>query len=304
MSKKMSMKEAVSRFVHDDESLYITGFTHLINFSAAHEIMRQRRKGLTLVRMTPDIIYDQMVAAGVCSKLVFSYLGNPGVGSLRSIRRAVEAGIPNRIGIEEYTHGSLISALHAGGSNIPFIPAPSVNFTDLPGVNGNYRTVRDPFSGRDVLVVRAMHVDTAIVHVQRADAEGNAQVWGIMGEQKEAAFAAKKVIVTAEEIVEKGIIKSDPNRTVIPSFMVSAVVPDSWGAHPSYAQGFYDRDNDFYLEWDRISRDVGDISLFLDDWVFGVEDREEYIGKLGKQKVQSLKMKSRRSTNIDYGTVM
>lgn len=304
MNKIVSMKDAISHHVTDGDSLYITGFTHLINFSAAHEIIRQGRKDLTLVRMTPDVIYDQMVAAGVCKKLVFSYLGNPGVGSLRSIRRAIEAGIPNKLQIEEYTHGSLIAALHAGGSNIPFIPVPSVQSTDLPSVNDKFRIAVDPFSGREVLVVKAKTVDTAIVHVQRADKEGNAQVWGIMGEQKEVAFAAKKVIVTAEEIVEKDVIKSDPNRTIIPSMMVSAVVQDSWGAHPSYAQGYYDRDNSFYLDWDRISKKAEDIQKYLDEWVLGLNDRDEYMKKFGADKMQSLKMKSRKSEGIDYGSVM
>lgn len=303
MTKLMSMRDAVSRFVGDSSSLYISGFTHLIDFSAAHEIIRQRKKNLTLMRMTPDIIYDQMVAAGVSEKLVFSYLGNPGVGSLRCIRRAIEKGLPNRPRIEEYTHGSLISALYAGGSSIPFFPVPSVGSTDLQGVNNKFANVTDPFTGNSIAVVRAIKPDTAIIHVQRADSAGNAQIWGIIGEQKEAAFASRNVIVTAEEIVDKEVIKSDPNRTLIPSFLVSAVVPDPWGAHPSYAQGFYDRDNEFYLRWDKISQDEHGVDSYLNEWVYGINDREEYLSKIGKDRLEELKMKERKNSGINYGSV-
>lgn len=304
MTKLMTMREAVSRFVSNSSSVYISGFTHLIDFSAAHEIIRQQKKNLTLMRMTPDIIYDQMIAAGVADKLVFSYLGNPGVGSLRCIRRAIEKGRPNRLEIEEYTHGSLIGALYAGGSNIPFFPVPSIGSTDLQGVNEKYATVADPFTGRPVSVVRAIKPETAIIHVQRADSTGNSQIWGIVGEQKETAFASRNVIVTAEEIVDKDVIKSDPNRTIIPSFVVSAVVPDPWGAHPSYAQGFYDRDNEFYLRWDKVSQDENEVNSYLNEWIYGVNDREEYTNRLGKDRLERLKMKERRNSGINYGSVV
>ncbi len=303
MDKLMSMRESISSFVHDGDSVYISGFTHLIDFSAGHEMIRQGRKDLNLIRMTPDVIYDQMVAAGTASRLVFSYLGNPGVGSLHCIRRSVEKGEPNRVAIEEYTHGSLISALFAGGSNIPFFPVNAVGSTDLPKFNENYREVTDPFTGQTVLVVKPLKPDVAIIHVQRSDSDGNSQMWGITGEQKEVAFAARKVIVTAEEIVDSTTIKGDPNRTIVPGLVVSAVVHDPWGAHPSYAQGFYDRDNDFYVKWDAISRDRSSVDKYLEEWVYGVNDREEFTAKLGTDRLEKLRMRARMVNSVNWGSV-
>ena len=303
MGKLVSMNTAISKNVNDGDSVYITGFTHLIDFSAGHEIIRQRKKNLKLVRMTPDIIYDQMIAAGVASGLSFSYLGNPGVGSLHCIRRGVEKKYPNALEIEEYTHGSLISALFAGGAGIPFFPAEAVSHSDLPQRNKNFSITRDPFTNKEVMVVRPLHIDVGIIHVQRADEEGNAQIWGITGEQKEVAFTSKRVIVSAEEIVDSEVIKGDPNRTIIPGFIVSSVVRDPWGAHPSYAQGFYDRDNDFYLRWDKISRSIQDTEKYLEDWVYGLNDREEYMKKLGTEKLSSLRMKEKLVPPLNYGSV-
>ena len=304
MSKLMSMRKAISNYIQNGVSLYITGFTHLIDFSAGHEIIRQRKKELTLIRMTPDLVYDQMVAAGVASKIVFSYLGNPGVGSLHCIRRAIEKEYPLRIEIEEYTHGSLISALFAGGTGIPFFPVPSVSLSELPFHNKNFKETVDPFTGKQTYVVKPLKPDVSIIHVQRADKEGNAQIWGIVGEQKEVAFSSKKVIVTAEEIVDPEVIRSDPNRTIIPGFIVSAVVHDPWGAHPSYAQGFYDRDNEFYIQWDKISRDFKDVEKYLEEWVYSIDNREEYIDKLGKEVISKLKMKERLIPALNYGSVV
>ena len=304
MSKLMSLRDSISSFVHDGDSVYISGFTHLIDFSAGHELIRQRKKDLTLIRMTPDVIYDQMIAAGSASKLVFSYLGNPGVGSLHCIRRSVEKGEPVRVAMEEYTHGSLISALYAGGSNAPFFPISEVGSTDLPRFNENFKSVRDPFTGKEITVVKPVKLDVAIIHVQRSDPEGNSQIWGITGEQKEAAFAAKRVIVTAEEIVDSGTIKGDPNRTIVPGLVVSAVVLDPWGAHPSYAQGFYDRDNNFYLRWDKISRDKSSADKYLQEWVYELNDRDEYMAKLGVDEQTKLRMKERMVEPINWGSVV
>lgn len=303
MGKLVSMSAAISKHVKDGDSVYITGFTHLIDFSAGHEIIRQRKKNLKLVRMTPDIIYDQMIAAGVASGLAFSYLGNPGVGSLHCVRRGIEKNYPNSLEIEEYTHGSLISALFAGGAGIPFFPADAVSHSDLPQRNKNFKVTRDPFTNREVLVVKPLNIDVSIIHVQRTDEEGNAQMWGITGEQKEVAFASKKVIISAEEIVNSEVIKGDPNRTIIPGFVVSSVVSDPWGAHPSYAQGFYDRDNDFYLRWDKISRSIADTEKYLEDWVYGLNDRGEYLKKLGTEKQSSLRMKEKFVPPLNYGSV-
>ena len=252
MTKLCSLKEAVSSYVHDGDTLYCAGFTHLIPFSAGHEIIRQGRKNLVLARATPDLIYDQMVAAGCARKLIFSYIGNPGVGSLRIVRNELEAG---RLEWEEYSHFGMISRLQAGASGLPFIPMNQTAATDLEHNNPNIRRVQDPYTGREVITVPPLTPDVGIIHVQRADKNGNAHIWGIIGEQKEVAFASKNVIITAEEIVDEDVIRSDPNRTLIPELIVKAVCHVPHCAHPSYTQGYYDRDNVFYLNWDKISED-------------------------------------------------
>jgi glutaconate CoA-transferase subunit A len=295
MSKLQSLSQAIEQYVQDGDTIYAAGFTHLIPFAAGHEIIRQRRRDLVLARATPDLIYDQMVAAGCARKVIFSYMGNPGVGSLRIVRTEIEAG---NLEWEEYSHFGMISRLQAGATGLPFMPMNPTAAGDLERLNPGYKTVVDPYSGRDVVVVPALNPDVAIVHVQRADADGNAQIWGIIGEQKEAAFAADKVILTAEEIVDEAVIRSDPNRTLIPSFIVDAVCHVPYCAHPSYTQGYYDRDNDFYLQWDAISKSKEGVLAYLDDWVYGVKDRDEYMRKLG---TESLKVSSRLSTPVDYG---
>lgn len=299
MSKLMPLAEAISRFVQDGDCLYAAGFTHLIPFAAGHEIIRQRRRNLTLARATPDLIYDQMVAAGCASKLIFSYMGNPGVGSLRYVRSAVESG---QIAWEEYSHFGMISRLQAGATGLPFMPMNPTAAADLELSNPLYRSVIDPYSGNPVVVVPALNPDVAIVHVQRADADGNAQIWGIIGEQKEAAFAAGRVILTAEEIVTPEVIRSDPNRTLIPGFIVDAVCHVPYAAHPSYTQGYYDRDNEFYLNWDEISKTPESIQAYLDEWVYGVRDRDEYWAKLGAAVQTRLQITPRPSQAVDYGS--
>ena len=298
MSKLCSLSEAVSSFVRDGDTIYAAGFTHLIPFSAGHEIIRQNRKNLVLARATPDLIYEQMVAAGCASKLIFSYMGNPGVGSLRIIRTEVEAG---RLAWEEYSHFGMISRLQAGASGLPFITMNQTAAGDLENVNPNYRRVVDPYSGREVVVLPPLNPDVAIIHVQRADINGNAHIWGIIGEQKEAAFAARRVILTAEEIVDEEIIRSDPNRTLIPDFIVSAVCHEPFSAHPSYTQGYYDRDNSFYLKWDQISETSQGVQQYLDEWVFGVRNRAEYWAKLGHETQERLKVKPRLAAQVNYG---
>jgi glutaconate CoA-transferase subunit A len=298
MSKVIPLEAAVRRYISDGDLLYAAGFTHLIPFAAGHEIIRQKKRDLTLARATPDLIYDQMVAGGCARKVIFSYMGNPGVGSLRIVRAEIEAG---RLDWEEYSHFGMISRLQAGATGLPFMPMNPTAAGDLEKVNTNYRTVKDPYSGSDVVVVPALKPDVAIVHVQRADAEGNAQIWGIIGEQKEAAFASERVILTAEQIVDEAVIRSDPNRTLIPGFIVDAVCLVPHCAHPSYTQGYYDRDNDFYLKWDSISSSREATQVYLDEWVYGVKDRDEYWDKLGNDVHQQLKIESQPSATVDYG---
>jgi glutaconate CoA-transferase subunit A len=298
MSKVMALSEAIARYVHDGDTIYAAGFTHLIPFAAGHEIIRQGRKNLVLARATPDLLYDQMVAAGCARKVIFSYMGNPGVGSLRIVRAAIEAG---KLEGEEYSHFGMISRLQAGATGLPFMPMNPTAAGDLEQVNPNYRTVTDPYSGNEVVVVPALKPDVAIVHVQRVDDDGNAHIWGIIGEQKEAAFAAERVILTAEEVVDEAIIRSDPNRTLIPGFIVDAVCQVPYCAHPSYTQGYYDRDNPFYLDWDEVSKTQASVQEYLDEWVYGVKDRAEYWEKLGPETHARLRIASRPSAVVDYG---
>ena len=298
MSKVISLAEAISKYVQDGDTVYAAGFTHLIPFAAGHEIIRQGKKDLTLARATPDLIYDQMVAAGCAKKVIFSYMGNPGVGSLRIVRSAIEQG---KLEWEEYSHFGMITRLQAGASGLPFLPMNQTGATELEKSNPNIKRIPDPFGGKDVIVVPALNPDVAIVHVQRADANGNAHLWGIIGEQKEAAFAARKVILTAEEIVDESVIRSDPNRTMIPGIVVSAVCHVPFACHPSYAQGYYDRDNEFYLSWDKVSESAELTKQYLDEWVYGVKDREEYWAKLGAEKHKKLEVPDQMSQPINYG---
>jgi glutaconate CoA-transferase subunit A len=298
MTKLVPLSDAIAAYVNDGDILYAAGFTHLIPFAAGHEIIRQGKKDLTLARATPDLIYDQMVAAGCARKVIFSYMGNPGVGSLRIVRSAIEQG---QLEWEEYSHFGMITRLQAGASGLPFLPMNQTGATDLERANPNLKRIPDPFGGKDVIVVSALNPNVAIVHVQRADANGNAQLWGIIGEQKEAAFAAKKVILTAEEIVDETVIRSDPNRTLIPGIVVSAVCHVPHACHPSYAQGYYDRDNEFYLAWDKVSESAETTKQYLDEWVYGVKDRNQYWEKLGPEIHRRLEVPEQLSQPINYG---
>lgn len=299
--KVMTMKEAIGNFVHDGDTIVTEGFTHLIPFAAGHEIIRQKKKDLTLCRLTPDIIYDQLVAAGCAKKLVFSWSGNPGVGSLYGIRRAVEKGIPRKIELEEYSHFGMVCRLKAGASNLPFMMLRSYFGSDLPEKNSNIRQISCPYTAEKLYTVPALNPDVAIIHAQRADVGGNAQIWGILGVQKEVCFASKRVVVCVEEIVEEDVIRSDPNRTVIPGLIVDAVVEEPFGAHPSYVQGYYDRDNEFYIQWKKISRDEEGLRKYLEEWIYSVEDRGQYMEKLGVSKIRKLTPKSSFSQPVDYG---
>jgi glutaconate CoA-transferase subunit A len=296
------MRDAVAALVHDGDVVAIEGFTHLICFAAGHEIIRQRKRDLTLARLTPDLIYDQMVAAGTARKLVFSWLGNPGVGGLHAIRRRVEEADPAPLELEEYSHFGMVGRYTAGASNLPFFPLRSYFETDLPKVNPLIRPIRSPYGDETVYAVPPLKPDVTVVHAQRADADGNTQMWGLLGCQKEAAFAAERVIVVVEALVDEVVIRADPNRTVIPGLIVDAVVVEPWGAHPSYVQGAYDRDNRFYRDWEAISRDAAITAAWLDEWVYGVSGRAEYVDKFGAERVNSLRPSgSAPSGPVDYG---
>ncbi|MBP1605490.1 MAG: catI [Acidobacteria bacterium] len=298
--KVMSMAEAIGRFVTDGCTLVIEGFTHLICFAAAHEIIRQGRRDLTLCRLTPDLVYDQMIAAGCARKVVFSWAGNPGAGPLYAFRRAVERGIPHPLEIEEYSHYGMVARFAAGAARLPFYPLRDYQGSDLARVNPRIRDVTCPFTGERLAAVPPLNPDVAIIHVQRADRLGNAHVWGLLGVQKEAAFASDKVIIVAEEIVDEAAIRADPNRTLIPGLIVDAVVLEPFGCHPSYAQGYYDRDNGFYVQWRDISTDTASLDTWLQEWVHGVASRAEYAEKLG-DRLQALRAREHLSPPVNYG---
>ncbi|HEY4383189.1 MAG TPA: CoA-transferase [Ktedonobacteraceae bacterium] len=301
VDKQLSLREAIARYVHDGMSVAIEGFTAFICFAAGHEIIRQGRRDLTLIRMTPDLIYDQMVAAGTASAMVFSYLGNPGVGSLHCLRRAIEHGVPSPLAIEEYSHYGMVGRYIAGATHLPFFPLQSYLGSDMPDVNPQIKFIESPYGNGRVAVVPPLTPDVAIIHAQRADRQGNTQLWGVLGVQKEVAFAAKKVIIVVEELVEEAVIRSDPNRTLIPGLIVDAVVHVPYGAHPSYVQGYYDRDNKFYLEWDLLSRDQKQTQEWLDEWVYGVADHAEYLQKLGPEMLARIRPGSASAPPIEYG---
>ena len=301
MSKLRSMKEAIADSVHDGASVVIDGFTHLICFAAGQEIIRQGRRKLTAIRLTPDLVYDQLIEAGCVEKLVFSWAGNPGVGSLHGLRRRSEASSRERIALEEYSHFGLLARFLAGSAGLPFWPLNNYAGSSLPGANPLIKTVECPYTGQQLATVPALRPDVAIVHCQRADAEGNAQVWGLYGSQKEVAFAAKKVVVVTEEIVSSDVIRRDPNRTLVPGMIVSHVVHEPWGCHPSFVQGYYDRDNDFYVAWEDISRDAGRYADWLDAFVREVPDRKGYMAKMGTDLMERLRATPQVAAGVDYG---
>ncbi len=302
VDKLVPMEEAIASHVRDGDTVAIEGFTSCICFAAAHEIIRQGLRDLTLCRMTPDLIYDQMIAAGCARKMVFSYLGNPGVGSLYGVRRAVEDGVPRPIELEEYSHFGMVGRYTAGAQRLPFFPLRSYKGSDLANVNPRIRYVESPYDdGERIATVPPLNPDVAVIHAARADQKGNAQLWGLLGVQKEAAFAADRVIVVVEEIVDEDVIRSDPNRTVIPELIVDAVVHEPFGAHPSYVQGYYDRDNDFYLDWYDISKDRTTMEDWLDEWVYGVGNRAEYVEKMGEETWARLHAGDAWAEAVNYG---
>lgn len=302
MSKVVSMGEAVGGLVADGNTVAIEGFTHLICHAAGHELVRQRRRGLTLCRLTPDVVADQMVAGGVVSRLVFSWLGNPGVGSLHAIRRRLEAGDPAPLEVEEYSHFGMVARYAAGASGLPFFPLRSYEHSDLPRANPRLVPMESPYGGETIYAVPPLNPDVAIIHVQRATADGDAQVWGLLGCQKEAAFASRRVIVVCEEVVPEAVVRADPNRTLVPGTIVDAVVEAPGACHPSFAQGYYDRDNRFYLDWDAISRDPARLEEWLQEWVYGLSGHAEYRARLGAERWGALAPGEAWSQPVNYGS--
>jgi glutaconate CoA-transferase subunit A len=270
----LGLKEAVREYVHDGETVALEGFTHLIPFAAGHELVRQGRRNLTLVRLTPDLIYDQLIGAGCAGRLIFSWGGNPGVGSLYRLRDAIERAWPAALEVEEYTHAGLAARYAAAAAGLPVGILRGYLGTDLPAHNANIRFVECPFTGEQLAAVPALRPDVTIIHAQRADRRGNVLLWGVLGVQKEAVLAARRSLVTVEEIVDR--LDAPPNACVLPSWVVTAVSAVSGGAFPSYALGYYGRSNAFYREWDAVSRDRDRFRAWIDRHVLGTKDFEAF----------------------------
>lgn len=301
-AKILTMKTAIERYVSDGSTIALEGFSHLIPFAAAHEIIRQRRTGLTLCRMTPDLVSDQLIAAGCVTKLVASFFASGSAGSLHELRRRFEHHDPAPLEIEEYSHFGMVNRYHAGASRIPFAALRSYSGSDLPILNPLIKAIDNPYGPGSVYVVPALNPDVTIIHAQRADRSGNTQIWGILGAQQEAAFAARHTIVVVEELVDDEVVRADPNRTIIPGLAVDAVVVAPRGAHPSYAQGYYDRDGDFYRDWTAISKNPELLQQWLREWVYELDGPADYVEKLGATKWAQLAVDIRLSGVVNYGS--
>lgn len=283
MAEVVGLREAVSALVNDGDSLALEGFTHLIPSAAAHEIVRQRRKRLTLIRMTPDLIYDQMIGMGCAERLIFSWGGNPGVGSLHRFRDAVENGRPHPLELEEHSHAGMANRYVAGASNLPFAVLRGYVGTDLPKVTDTIAPITCPFTGEEFMAVPALRPDVAIVHAQQADRRGNVALWGITGIQKEAVLSAKRAIVTVEEVVDG--FEPRPFQIVLPAVAVDAISVVPGGAYPSYAHGYYPRDNAFYEAWDPVSRDRDAFHEWMERHVLGTTDFAEHLESISEEEV-------------------
>jgi glutaconate CoA-transferase, subunit A len=271
VARILHLHEAIADLVHDGDTVAMEGFTHLIPVAAGKEIIRQRRRDLTLCRMTPDIVYDQLIGAGCARKLVFSWGGNPGVGSLHRFRDAIQNSWPVPLEIEEHSHAGMANRYAAGAAGLPFAVLRGYTGTDLPEHTASIKTIECPFTGERLAAVPALNPDVGIIHAQRADRSGNVQMWGITGVQKETVLASARSLVTVEEIVDT--LEPRPGAVVLPNWVVDVVAEAPGGAHPSYAQGYYERDNSAYRAWDPISRDRDAFEHWLNTEIFGHSER-------------------------------
>jgi len=278
MLPSLTLREAIEEHVRDGDAVALEGFTHLIPFAAGHEIIRQQRRHLHLIRMTPDLIYDQMIGAGCADRLTFSWGGNPGVGSAHRVRDAIEKGWPVPLAVNEHSHAGMAAAYVAGASRLPFGLLKGYFGTDLAKVNTTIRSVECPYTGEKITTVPSLTPDVTILHAQQADREGNVLIHGIVGAQKEAALAAKRLVVTVEELVDT--LDAPMNSVVLPSWVVSAVACVPGGAWPSYARGYYARDNAFYIAWDEIARDRDRFTAWIARYVLGSKDHAAFVAAL------------------------
>ncbi len=284
MAEVVDLREAVAELVRDGDSVALEGFTHLIPTAAAHEIIRQGKKDLTLIRMTPDLIYDQMIGMGCARKLIFSWSGNPSVGSLHRFRDAVGHGWPRPLELEEHSHAGMANRYVAGASNLPFAVLRGYVGTDLPKVTPTIAPITCPFTGEELMAVPALNPDLTVIHAQQADRRGNVAIWGITGIQKEALLSARRTIVTVEELVDK--FEPRPFQVVLPSVAVGTISIVPHGAHPSYADGYYDRDNAFYGAWDPIGRDRERFKEWMERHVLGTGDFAEHLQSIREKAVR------------------
>jgi glutaconate CoA-transferase subunit A len=301
--KVFSMKEAVSQFIEDGDSIVMgAALEGAIPFAVGHEIIRQGEKDLTLVGPISDMLFDQMIGSGCVKKVIAAWVGNVIMGVGYNMRRAVEKGIPRKVEVEDYTNFTISLALYAEALGIPFIPTKSLLGTGMLAEGQPFKEMECPYTKEKLVLDPALKPDVAIVQAQRADEEGNTHFWGGSGVTKEAALAARKVLVIVEEIVNKKVIQRDPNRTIIPGFLVSAVIQEPWGTHPSPMQGYYNRDHEQYMTYHEESRDREGYLKWLETWVLGVKDRKEYLQLLGEEKMKSLLVKRhKKSLPVDYG---
>ena len=301
--KLCSLEEAIRRFVPNGASVAMgLQLESMIPFAAGHEIIRQGKRDLTLVGPISDILFDQLIGAGCARKIVAAWVGNVMMGSAYNFRRALEEGIPHAVEMVDHTNFTVALALHAAALGVPFLPTYTAIGSDIFGRNPGLAEFDAPFTREKMMAVQALAPDVAILQAQRADRDGNAHVWGNLGASPDAARAARAVIVVAEEIVSSKVIASDPNRTAIPGFLVSAVAEAPYGAHPSPVQGYYNRDNSYYSEYHRATKTRQDFESWLDHWVLGVNDRQGYLERLGEERVNSIKVKKHTyAARTDFG---
>jgi glutaconate CoA-transferase, subunit A len=302
-SKLMTMRDAIARHVPSGSMVLLGAqLEQMIPFAAGHELIRQERRDLTVVGPISDILFDQMIGAGCVSRVMAAWVGNVSAGVGYCFRRAVEQAVPQKIEVVDYSNFTMALALHAAALGVPFLPTYATLGSDLLKENGNLREFSSPVSEEKLVAVRALRPDVAILHVQRADAQGNAHIWGSLGVAVDGARAARKIIIVAEEIVEPSVISSDPNRTLVPGFLVEAVVHEPGGAHPSPVQGYYGRDHAFFAQYHEQTRRVEDFEGWLAQWAMGVSDRSEYLKQVGAAQMQNLEVKDHAYTvPADFG---
>jgi glutaconate CoA-transferase, subunit A len=302
-SKLMTMRDAIARHVPSGSTVLLGAqLEQMIPFAAGHELIRQGRRDLTVVGPISDILFDQMIGAGCVSRVMAAWVGNVSAGVGYCFRRAAEHAVPRKLEVVDYSNFTMALALHAAALGVPFLPTYATLGSDLLKKNGNLREFPSPVSEEKLVAVRALRPDMAILHVQRADAQGNAHIWGNLGVAVDGARAARKIIIVAEEIVEPSVISSDPNRTLVPGFLVEAVVHEPGGAHPSPVQGYYGRDHAFFAQYHEQTRRVEDFEDWLARWVVHVSDRGEYLKQVGAERMQSLGVKEHAYTApADFG---